>query len=207
MYVKRPPRQIKTDYGKNGRRRYRFNKRKFAAAMAMLCFVVAVIAGSVYLLTGHHTNAALPVDAQEDIQTVAGAAETGTATAVTNDTTLEGKTVVIDAGHGGSDPGAISADGTYEAEVNLKVACYLQEELEAAGAQVIMTRTDDNALDETKTKDMAERRRVIEESGSDIVVSVHMNWFDDPDVSGPLVLDLVGSVLGEQLGESIQVSL
>jgi N-acetylmuramoyl-L-alanine amidase len=66
-----------------------------------------------------------------------------------------------------------------------------------------MTRSDDDAIAETKDEDMAERRRIIEESGSDIVISIHMNSHTDPSISGPLVLFMPGSEQGKALAESI----
>ena len=54
---------------------------------------------------------------------------------------------------------------------------------------------------------MAKRRQIITDSGSDIVVSIHMNSFSDSSVSGPLVIFMQGSSKGEQLAKSIQQSL
>jgi N-acetylmuramoyl-L-alanine amidase len=113
----------------------------------------------------------------------------------------------VDAGHGGFDPGASGADGTCEDELNLKVANYLKTALESYGAQVIMTRSDEGALAGTKEEDMAQRRRIITESQSDIVVSVHMNSYTDDSVSGPLVLFMKGSSRGERLAKCIQSSM
>ena len=79
--------------------------------------------------------------------------------------------------------------------------------LESNGAKVIMTRTNENAIAETKDADMAKRRQIITDSGSDIVVSIHMNAFSDSSVSGPLVIFMQGSVKGEKLATSIQQSL
>ena len=70
-----------------------------------------------------------------------------------------------------------------------------------------MTREDDGALADTKDADMAERRRIIMESGSDIVVSIHLNSFKDSQVSGPLVLFMPGSEQGQKLADAVQQSL
>ena len=58
----------------------------------------------------------------------------------------EAKTVAIDSGHGGIDPGKISADGILEKDVNLAIASKLKILLEQSGITVIMTRADDNGL-------------------------------------------------------------
>ena len=120
---------------------------------------------------------------------------------------MEGKLIVLDAGHGGFDVGAIGVSGAYEDDVNLKVAFFLKDNLEAAGARVIMTREDGNAIADTKDGDMAKRREIITESGSDIVVSIHMNTAKDPGVSGPLALYMPGSTCGEALAKAIQASM
>jgi N-acetylmuramoyl-L-alanine amidase len=77
--------------------------------------------------------------------------------------------VVIDAGHGGRDPGAIGVGGVREKDVNLKLAKRLASRLEARGFEVVMTRRDDRFLD-------LEQRTVLAESaGGDVFVSVHAN--------------------------------
>ena len=61
--------------------------------------------------------------------------------------------------------------GVNEDDLNLAVAKDLKAALEDKGVQVVMTREDNNAIGKDKDADMAERRRIIEESGSDIVIS------------------------------------
>ena len=118
---------------------------------------------------------------------------------------LAERKILIDPGHGGFDPGAIGASGVHEADLNLVVAQYLQTELAALGAEVVMTRDSDIGLGETQNESLKERRRIIEESNSDIVVSIHMNDFqDNTDICGPLVLFMPGSDQGRILAESIQ---
>lgn len=56
---------------------------------------------------------------------------------------LTGMTVILDAGHGGSDPGAVAADGTLEKSINLPIALKTRALLESMGANVIMHRTED----------------------------------------------------------------
>ena len=66
-----------------------------------------------------------------------------------------GKTIVLDAGHGEPDGGAVGVSGTKEDELNLKVMRYLQEYLEKSGTKVILTRADENGIfdkDEKKHK-------------------------------------------------------
>lgn len=105
--------------------------------------------------------------------------------------------VVIDPGHGGMDGGAEGGDGTAEKDVNLKISLKLKDHMEKAGVRVIMTRDSDTGLyDEgeqgtiryLKTKDMHERKRIIDEAGADLVISIHLNSFtQDGSVKGAQV--------------------
>ena len=103
--------------------------------------------------------------------------------------------IVVDAGHGGFDGGAVSKDGTCEKDINLGIALKLAEKLEKAGWCVVMTRTEDCALDEgdeerkgirtRKTEDLRNRKKIIDETKPMIAVSIHLNSFqEDPSVRG-----------------------
>ncbi len=86
--------------------------------------------------------------------------------------TLDGKTVVIDVGHGGKDSGALGpagADGPSEAILNLSVSQLLANKLSKAGAKVVLTRTGDSTL---LLKDRAE---LIRSHNPDICISIHHN--------------------------------
>ena len=74
---------------------------------------------------------------------------------------VQNRVVIIDAGHGGFDPGKMGRNGENEKYINLKIAECLQEYLEQSGAVVILTRNDDNALGETKREDMREDRKSV----------------------------------------------
>lgn len=100
--------------------------------------------------------------------------------------------VVIDAGHGGEDGGAGSAAGLTEKEVNLAVAMYLREILEAAGIPTVMTRTEDKLLYDRsvdyqgrkKVLDLAARRTIADETPGCLFVSIHMNAYPDARYGG-----------------------
>ena len=99
-------------------------------------------------------------------------------------------TVVIDAGHGGSDPGKIGINGAREKEVNLAIAEELKACLEEAGIRVVMTRSDAGGLyqesDENKKQaDMRARCAIIDEAGAELTVSVHQNSYPAESVRGP----------------------
>jgi N-acetylmuramoyl-L-alanine amidase len=80
-----------------------------------------------------------------------------------------GRTVVIDAGHGGKDPGATSYLGYYEKEVNLKVAQKIAWRLKNEGVQVIMTRNNDTFVE------LNDRAEIANRAGADLFVSIHHN--------------------------------
>ena len=116
--------------------------------------------------------------------------------------------VILDAGHGGFDPGASGADtGVKESELNLKVARYVQRTLEDAGVRVLMTRTDEEALGNTKGEDMARRGQLLLAEGADAAVSIHMNKFSNRRVRGPMVYFQAGAGEGRILAQSIVDSL
>ena len=117
---------------------------------------------------------------------------------------VPGYTIVVDPGHGGKDGGAIGArTGIPEAGLNLTVSQLVQAGLEAAGYQVILTRGDADALGPDKQSDMAARKAIMNQPGVDLVVSIHMNKFSDPSVSGPMAFYMQGSQPGEALATQV----
>ncbi|SKA05977.1 N-acetylmuramoyl-L-alanine amidase family protein [Selenihalanaerobacter shriftii] len=94
------------------------------------------------------------------------------------DLSLSGRMIVIDAGHGGADPGAIGPSGIMEKKVNLDIAKRLTALLRKAGAKVKMTRTNDEYITLWSRADMAN------ELGCDIFVSIHSNAHKGEDASG-----------------------
>lgn len=87
------------------------------------------------------------------------------------------KVIVIDAGHGGFDPGAVGKDGTLEKEINLKIAMKLQQLLEQNAGMTVMTRVDDEALARNKVTDMRERRKIRDANEASLFISIHLNSF------------------------------
>ncbi|MBU8905967.1 N-acetylmuramoyl-L-alanine amidase [Desertibacillus haloalkaliphilus] len=90
---------------------------------------------------------------------------------------LGGQKIVIDAGHGGKDPGAI-ANGLEEKEIVLDVSLRVQRLLEAADFDVTMTRTDDTYLT------LAERVQIAHDVNADSFVSIHANAAENTNASG-----------------------
>ncbi len=98
------------------------------------------------------------------------------------------KCVIIDAGHGAPDGGAVSKNGTVESDLNIVIAKKLKEELTERGYKVVMTREDKNGLDEKKKTDMKMRLDIMSETPADIFVSIHMNKFRQSKYRGAEVL-------------------
>lgn len=120
--------------------------------------------------------------------------------------------VVVDAGHGGKDPGKVGVNGTLEKDINLEIALLLKDTLEAEGITVVMTRqTDVGLYDENssnkKMQDMRGRLALIEECKPDLVVSIHQNSFGDASVCGPQVFYYEGSEKGGQVAKLMQDAL
>ena len=115
--------------------------------------------------------------------------------------------IVLDAGHGGWDPGKTGTNGANEKELNLLVAEKLAEYLEQGGTEVVLTRTSDDALGEGKQTDMAERKRIVNESGGDLLISIHQNAFPSADAKGAQVFYHKSSKKGKLLAECLQANL
>jgi N-acetylmuramoyl-L-alanine amidase len=99
------------------------------------------------------------------------------------DLPLDGKTIVVDPGHGGSDAGAIGVGkNIFERDINLAVAEVLAAKFKAAGAHVILTRnTNDQFVS------LADRVRISNESHADAFISIHQNQYQkDPSVTGAI---------------------
>ena len=117
-------------------------------------------------------------------------------------------TIVIDAGHGGPDPGKVSEAGTLEKDINLKIAMILKELLEAQNIHVIMTRDEDKdlATETTKRKlsDIKERVKLMENSNADAIVSIHQNSYPDANIYGAQCFYPTESEEGKNLASIIQ---
>ncbi|HZG55576.1 N-acetylmuramoyl-L-alanine amidase CwlD [Paenibacillus sp.] len=106
---------------------------------------------------------------------------------------LSGKTIVLDAGHGGADGGAKSSAGLQEKEVTLEIVLYLRDYLQQAGASVVLTRDTDTDLasaatkgySRRKTEDLKARAALVRETRPDLFLSIHLNAIPQPQWYGP----------------------
>lgn len=96
---------------------------------------------------------------------------------------LSGCTIVIDPGHGGVDPGAVSSDGILEKDIALAISKQLRDYLQQAGAYVLLTREDDRDLADPETKgyskrkveDLRARLAAAKDNNADMLISIHLN--------------------------------
>lgn len=110
----------------------------------------------------------------------------------TSSTPVSNHTIVLDAGHGLPDGGAVASDGTIESELNLDIVLKLQALLESSNCTVILTRSDENGIYESSAKtirkqkvsDMKNRASIANNSDSEIVVSIHMNKLPQTQYDG-----------------------
>lgn len=125
--------------------------------------------------------------------------------------TTEGKPcVVVDAGHGGADPGKVSVDGSLEKDINLQIALKLQKFLQMEDVDVVLTRDSDAGLyDENasnkKVQDMKNRVGIIEERQPVLTVSIHQNSYHEEYVHGAQAFYFAGSEKSKELAERIQM--
>ncbi len=120
---------------------------------------------------------------------------------------LTGKTIVVDPGHGGSNPGAM-ANNTRESDNNLAVSLKLRDKLVQAGAKVIMTRDRDRTVapeGSSLGEELAARINLAENNQADIFVSIHSN--DNPDTNIAGAMTFYPSGKSATLASTIQNSL
>lgn len=120
--------------------------------------------------------------------------------------------IVLDAGHGGFDPGKVGVNGLEEAKVNLVIAQKVKGYLEANDVKVIMTRETDEGLyeegsDNKKVQDMKKRIEIMEASEPLATVSIHQNSYTEEYVNGAQVFYYADSKEGETLAGCLQEAL
>lgn len=128
-------------------------------------------------------------------------------------------TIVVDAGHGGEDGGAVGVNGLVEKDINLAIALALAENLKANNFQVILVRDGDYSVGDQSLSTVAERKRsdtknrvrLVEETGECLLVSIHQNQFSQSQYSGAQMFyspnNPESALLAECIRESVVSSL
>ena len=125
------------------------------------------------------------------------------------------RTLVIDAGHGGFDGGAVGSNGTTEQDINLSIAQRVQALAGFFGVRTALTRADENALDydssrsirENKIADIRAREQIVRETSDPVFVSIHLNKFSDAQYRGAQVFYSPNHAGSKTLAELLQASL
>ncbi len=124
-------------------------------------------------------------------------------------------TIVVDAGHGGEDGGAVGVNGLVEKDINLAIALALAENLKANNFQVILVRDGDYSVGDQSLSTVAERKRsdtknrvrLVEETGECLLVSIHQNQFSQSQYSGAQMFYSPNNPESAQLAECIRESV
>ena len=106
------------------------------------------------------------------------------------------KVLIIDAGHGGADGGAVAADGTLESKINLLIASKMNNLAHLFGIKTVMTREGDNlsypesanTIKQMKRWDQKRRLEIINSISDGVLISIHQNKYPDSRPKGPQVL-------------------
>lgn len=122
------------------------------------------------------------------------------------------RTVIVDAGHGGFDGGAVAADGTLEKDINLAISKRLCLLLQCFGVRTVMTRTGDDSIHDPsctsvraqKISDIRNRLQIMTDTEDSIFVSIHQNHFSQSKYHGTQVFYSGSDARSEQLAASIQ---
>ncbi len=121
-------------------------------------------------------------------------------------------TLIIDAGHGGEDGGAVGVNGEFEKDINLKIAFALRDMALSAGYDTVMTRTEDILLYDRnidykgrkKALDLLARVKIAQKYENAVFISIHMNAFPEEKYSGLQVYYSKNHPLSEEIAKDIQ---
>ena len=120
--------------------------------------------------------------------------------------------IVIDAGHGGVDGGAVASDGTNEKDINLDIALKLNELMKLNGFSTVMTRTEDisihdddaTTIRQKKVSDLKKRLSILDDGDALCMISIHQNIYSSSKYSGTQVFYGKNNTLSKTLADSIQ---
>lgn len=130
-----------------------------------------------------------------------------------SDQVINYQTVIIDAGHGGVDGGAVSCTGVYESNINLEIALKLNDLMHLFGIRTVMIRTTDksvytdgNSIAAKKVSDIRERVRIANTTPQALYLSIHQNYYSDSRYWGSQVFynNIPGS---HELAQGLQDNL
>lgn len=118
--------------------------------------------------------------------------------------------IVLDPGHGGPDPGALSRSGVQEKLINLAIAQQTAARLSQAGLAVVLTRAGDTAAlpgNPWVESDLRARTWIANHHGASLLISIHANAEPTHTAQGPIVYYYEGSWASEQLAKILEGQL
>ena len=121
------------------------------------------------------------------------------------------QTIIIDAGHGGEDGGAVGINNVLEKDLNLDISLLLADIFKSAGYNVILTREDDRMLyteyikGTLKSQDLKNRLAVAEQNPDSVFISIHMNMFTKPNYNGLQIYYSPNHAASQPLAETVQL--
>lgn len=131
--------------------------------------------------------------------------------AVTDVFSENSPTIIIDAGHGDPDGGAVAIDGTHESDINLQIVLKMAELLKEKNVKCVLTRSDKNAIysegdsiHQKKISDIRNRVDLAKKYKNAVFISIHMNTFPSSEVSGTQVFYKSGNSYSEEIANEIQ---
>ncbi len=138
-----------------------------------------------------------------------------TSSFVSNEISNNTPLIIIDAGHGGKDGGAVASDGSEEQYINLDIALKLNELLTESGYKTLLTRTDNNSIHdesaktirEQKVSDIHNRLKIIENNPNSVFVSIHQNFYTQKRYWGAQVFYSENNLSSSYLAKNIQESI
>ena len=185
-------------------------KKKIELIMAVCLVIAAFFLGSqsAILVQNSHTDTGeLP-----DTPGTDSVSDTELAGNGQNESSSDGLSIVIDAGHGGIDPGKVGINDALEKDINLALALKLRDKFTQDAIRIILTRDSDTGLysegsTNKKAEDMQTRCKIISDASPIFTVSLHQNSYPSPEVCGAQVFYFGQSQDGKKLADMIQDSL
>lgn len=123
-------------------------------------------------------------------------------------------TIIIDAGHGGEDGGAVANDGTLEKDINLEISLKLNDILSILGYKTKLIRNSDtdlhtsgDSIRERKVSDIRNRFEIMNQGGNCLYISIHQNKFSDESVHGAQIFYSPNNDESKELAGLIQKSI
>lgn len=185
-------------------------KKKIELIMAVCLVIAAFFLGSqsaILVQNSHVDTGELP-----DTPGTDSVSDTELARNGQNESSSDGLSIVIDAGHGGIDPGKVGINDALEKDINLALALKLRDKFSQDSIRIILTRDSDTGLysegsTNKKAEDMQTRCKIISDASPIFTVSLHQNSYPSPEVCGAQVFYFGQSQDGKKLADMIQDSL